>query len=249
MGVHRALEEWPRDGPELEGDLGVAHSKVAFVHTRATDRFVDDRQRGLADLPEAAADDPQDLKHPVVRKPGLAPHVPELAEGLDVRLPEHRLLWVGVREAERPPHREDEGEIEPAQAGELGRSDAHVVRERALDREKRQPAVPHRPPQLPEGCALVEETFEELDPRRPGGRQDRPGVPLGRSSPLRSSAGLPSRCRQADVQMIVVAGNNLHHPGRATQPRRRAHEDPLGAGRHKPVDEVLGQAEVNLLDG
>jgi hypothetical protein len=48
--------------------------------------------------------------------------------------------------------------------------------------------------------------------------------------------------------MVVVVGDHLHHSGRPPQPGGGTHEDPLRPRGDESVDQVLGQAQVDMTD-
>jgi hypothetical protein len=50
------------------------------------------------------------------------------------------------------------------------------------------------------------------------------------------------------VQVVVVVGQGRDHLGRSVEPGPGADEDVPGAGANEPVDQVLGQAAVDLAD-
>src|SRR5215831_11205793 len=53
--------------------------------------------------------------------------------------------------------------------------------------------------------------------------------------------------RKADVHVVVVIRSVLHDSGGSVQPGRSADEDVLRAGGDEPVEEILGEPEVDLV--
>ena len=50
------------------------------------------------------------------------------------------------------------------------------------------------------------------------------------------------------MQMVVVMDEHLDEAGRAVEVRAGSDEDDLRAGSHEPVDQVLGEPAVDLVD-